>query len=93
MLSWQLSTNSCQVIHEVIQRINFNNYCKKNCLHKVSLLLYDLVVDWDGYSGVGRPSFNVKTIRINSYFPPIFCVKFQFSPIFFTLGIPIFLFF
>ena len=34
MLSWQLSTYSCQVIHEVIQRINFNNYCKKNCLHK-----------------------------------------------------------
>ena len=40
--------------------------------------VYDLVVDWDGYRGVGRPSFNVKTIRINSYFPPIFCVKFLF---------------
>ena len=29
--------------------------------------------------GVGMPSFNVKTIRINSYFPPIFCVKSYFS--------------
>ena len=36
------------------------------------------MVDWDGYRGVGRPSFNVKTVGINSYFPPIFCVKFLF---------------
>ena len=51
------------------------------------------MVDRDGYRGVGRPSFNVKTIRINSYFPPIFCVKFLFFSYFFTLEIPIFLFF
>ena len=50
-------------------------------------------MDWDGYRGVGRPSFNVKTIRINSYFAPIFCVKFLFFSYFFTLEIPIFLFF
>ena len=38
------------------------------------------MVDRDGYRGVGRPSFNVKTIRINSYFPPIFShLKFLFS--------------
>ena len=55
--------------------------------------VYDLVADWDGYRGVGRPSFNVKTIRINSYFPPIFWVKFLFFSYFFTLKIPIFLFF
>ena len=60
MLSWQLSTNSCQVIHEVIQRIivqriiviqriivpEFNNYCKKNCLHEVSLLY--MILWWTG---------------------------------------------
>ena len=46
MLSWQLSTNNCQVIHEVIQRINFNNYCKKKCLHKVSLLY--MILWWTG---------------------------------------------
>ena len=51
------------------------------------------MVDRDGYRGVGRPSFNVKTIRINSYFSPIFCVKFLFFSYFFTLEIPIFLFF
>ena len=93
MLSWQVSTNSCQVIHEIIQRINFNNYCKKNCLHEVSLLYMILWWTSRGYKGVWRTFCNVKTIGINSYFPPIFCVKFLFSSYFFTLEIPIFLFF
>ena len=39
------------------------------------------MVDGDGYRGVGRPSFNVKTIGINSYFPPIFrWFKFTLKP-------------